>query len=582
MKRFCALLFALLIVLPGDLAAQSSSPASSSAPPVLIYLRMKAVDPVNIEMTEDRIRRTLRMLDSLNSEFPSANIKATIFVNGAVSDELAQRNSKTGVQDLLLDSARKGLIEIGYDGEQEPRSDAQPLMDYRDVGTPKEDYLARVAVLQRILTEGRDPITGKPLPEADGGLKRMQQVFGEATSIRGTQAFTRDLGVGAAPDWGSDAELVQQIRLMNTRATMAGVLDDVPHFDFMYDDWVGPFSKNLSDSADASPDVYWQENRLRISERSDKSSQVVEASPGADAIKDYFDKLDRSKIRLVQINIGADNNYLQDRYRDKDDSPLYPPTHYAATHPNAPNLPKDALVGEADVDAGFQKEMDALKWVLSDFVAKNPGSQVVSNKDLLNMTAPCFGYRLATDSLRNAIAQLDKSWGDSPIPPKYVNVDGHYLSLAQTFEVLADALVLRRRTGKLPDSVEVRDVYGPVDMPDGTGAAAGEVSASTVSLAAVYILPSLYEDNWNPIPRNIVPGNVNVGNITVNAAQYMHLMMKALLSDDLEAKLPITPAGMVWAPVAMTFKTRPAADMGTIWTIKPAPIEISNGVAKNQ
>jgi hypothetical protein len=307
----------------------------------------------------------------------------------------------------------------------------------------------------------------------------------------------------------------------------------------------------------------------------------VEASDGADALKGYFEKLDRSKIRIVQIELGDDRNYLQAPFR-QDESPDYPPTQYALIHPDAPNLPKRALNSEADVDAAFQKEQDALKWVVSDFVSKDPGSEIVSNKDLLSMTLPCSGYQLSTASLRKSIAELDKSWGDSPVPPKYVIVDRRSLSLAQTFQVLADALVARRRTGKLPDSVAVLDVYGPVEVPNGTGAANGEVSASTVALAAVYILPALYEDNWSPIPRNVVPSQVQVGDITVNGAQYLHLMMKALLSDDLEAKLPVTPAGMVWAPEAVAFRTRPVADMGTIWTIKPAPIDISKGAAKTQ
>jgi hypothetical protein len=579
MKRVYALFFALLFLLPSQLVAQSGSEPSSSRLPVFVFLRIKAGDSVNIEMTEDRLRRVLQLLDSLNKEFPSANIKATVFVNGAVSDVLAQRNSKTGVCDLLLDSIRKGRIEIGYDGADEPRSKAQPLVDYRDLSTPKENYLARMAVAERSLTEGRDPMSGKPLPGADGGLKRTQQVFGEVSSIWGTQAFARDLAVGTMPDWGSDAEVVQQIRLMNTRATMAGVLDDVPHMDFFYDDWVGPFSKNLSPSADSSPDLYWQENRLRISERSDKPSRVVQSSEGADALKSYFEKLDRSKIRIVQIELGDDRNYLEPPFRRGID---YPPTKYAVTHPEAPHLPKQAFNSEADVNAAFQKEQDALKWVVRNFVSENPGTQIVSNQDLLNMTPPCFGFRLSTASLRKSVGELDKSWDDAPVPPKYANVDGSYLSLAQTFQVLADALVDRRRTGKLPENVEVLNVYGPIELPEGTGAAKGEVSGNAVAMAAVYIVPALHEDNWGPVPRNLVPSQVQVGGLTVNAAQYLHLLMKAFLLEDLETKLPVNPAAMIWAPEAVAFRTRPLADMGTIWTIKPAPIEVSKVGAKTQ
>jgi hypothetical protein len=581
MKRICVPLLAFLFLLTGPMAAKAGAQSPSSRPPAFVFLRVKAGDAINIEMTEDRLRRTLQMLGALRKEYPSANVTATVYVNGAVSDLLAQRNSTTGVRDLLLSSAREGLIEIGYDGADEPRSAEQPvLMDYRDVSNPIEDYLARVAVAERVLTDGRDPVTGKLLPDADGGLKRTQQVFGEVSSIWGTQVFAKDLGVGTMPDWGSDAEVVQQIRLMNTRATMAGVLDDVPHMDFFYDDWVGPFSKNLSASADSSPDLYWQENRLRISERSDKASEVVKASGGSAALKDYFGKLDRSKIRVVQIEVGDDRNYLLPAFRRP--PVTYPTSVYAATHPAAPKLPKEAFNTEADIKAGFQKEQDALDWLMKNLVSENPDAKAVSNKDLLNMTSPCSGFRVSTSSLRRSIADLDKSWGDNPVPPKYVNVDGRFLSLAQTFQVLAEALVDRHRTGKLPESVEVLNVYGPIDMPKGTGAQNGEVSASAVALAAVYILPALYEDHWSPIPRNAVPGQVRIGDVTLNGAQYLHLMMKAFLVDDVDTKLAVTPAQMVWAPEAVAFKTRPTADMGAIWTIKPAPIETSKMTGTGQ
>jgi len=198
------------------------------------------------------------------------------------------------------------------------------------------------------------------------------------------------------------------------------------------------------------------------------------------------------------------------------------------------------------------------------------------------MTPPCFGFRLSTASLQKSIGELDKSWGDAPVPPKYVNVDGRYLSLAQTLQVLADALVERYRTGKLPESVEVLNVYGPVELPGGTGAAKGEVSGSAVVLAAVYIVPALHEDNWGPIPRNLVPSQIQIGTMTVNGAQYLHLLMKAFLLDDLETKLPVSPAGMIWAPEAVAFRTRPSADMGTIWTIKPAPLQSERSLKPSQ
>ena len=539
---------------------------------------MVATDPINIEMTENRLQRTLQMLEAVKSQYPSANLKATIYVNGAVSDLLAKRNAQSGIRDLLLDAAKKGLIEIGYDAPSEPRSSDQPLLDYRNVSTPKEDYLARQAVAGRVLTEGRDPITGKAAPTSDGGLKRMQQVFGEAASIWDPKLLVRDLAFGTTPDLGSDAEVVQQIRLLNSRATLSGVLEDIPHLDFIYDDWIPVFSKNLSASADGSPDIYWQENRLRLSERSDKPSKVLSASAGVKAIKDYLEKLDRSKIRLVMVQIGSEKSYLTAEYRNKYQAFPFPPSMYTENHLEAPKLPAAAFTPESEVTAAFQKEQEVLGFVLGTFLPNNAESRVVVSGYLLSITSPPAGYSIPVADLHRGFRDVGKSWGDSATLPKYVKVSDHYLSLAQAFQVLADALVQRRRTGKLPESVQVLSVCGPVDMPEGTGAAKTEVTAKDVSLAAVYILPGLYDAGWSPIPFSCVPGQVKVGSVTVNAGQYLRLMMEAFLSDDAEAKLTVKPTPMVWGDEAIGLRTRPVAEMGTIWTIKPAPLRMEQNM----
>jgi hypothetical protein len=571
MRRLQVTLFALFLALAFQLVSQAASPSKETHAPVLVFVRMFATDPINIELTERRLRGSLGMLEALKGEFPGSKVRATIYVNGAVSDLLAQRNPQTGIRDLLLDKVKKGLIEIGYDGRIEPRSPDQPLVDYRNISGPKEDYLARLAVAGRMLNEGRDPITGAVLPGADGGLKRMQQVFGEAASIWGVQILVRDPAFITTPDLGSDAELVQNIRFMNRRATLTGVVEDIPHLDFVYDNWIPVFSKNLSDSGEASPDIYWQENRLRISERSDKESKDINAFDGVDAFKQYLGKLNREKIRLVVVNIGSDKNYLTPEYQKY---LVYPPSNYAAKHPEAPKLPADAFAKDADVSAALQKEQGTLNYLLGTFLPQNPPSRVVGNGDLLNMTEPAFGYRISTPGLRRAVNEAIKTWGDSPLLPKYIKVDESYLSLAQTYQVLAELLVERRRAGKMPESVEVMDVYGPVEMPAGNGAAKSEIAAKEVSLAAVYILPWLYEKNWSPIPWCAVPGQVKVGSLAVNGGQYLRLMMEAFLSDDPDAKLTVRPTQMIWAPEAVGIKTRPYEDMGTIWTIKPAPLRL--------
>ncbi len=579
MRRLTIALFTLCLALIFQAVPNVFSAEPPVQEPVLVFARMFATDPINIEITEARLRRTLGMLEDLRKQFPGANVKVTIYVNGAVAEMLDRRNAQSGVKDLLLEASRKGVIEIGYDALSEPRSSDLALVNATEVNGPRESYLARTAVAGHVLSDGRDPSSGKILNQADGGLKRMQQVFGPAASIWGAQVFSIDPATGSMPDWGSDSEMVRQIQLLNTKATLTGILEDVPHMDFVYDDWIPVFAKNLSASMDASPDVYWQENRLRISERSDKESKVPSALAGTAEIKEYLEKLNRSKIRLVMIDIGSDRPYLTSEYQKYT---IYPPSKYAAAHPDSPKLPAGALAKDAEISAGIRKEQDALSYVLGSFFSSNPDSRMVVSGDLLGMTPPAYGYRVPMPALRQSLAEVRTAWGEQARVPRYVKVGDRYLSLAQTTQVLAEALVERRRTGKLPESVEVLNVYGPIDLSQTSGAAKTEVSADDVAIAAIYLLPGFYPKTWTPLPTNSVPTQVKVGKVTVNGGQYLRLMIDALLADNLDARLTVQPTSMVWGPEALGFKTRPDEEMGTIWTIKPAPLELSKISAKAQ
>src|SRR6202022_3671591 len=102
-------------------------------------------------------------------------------------------------------------------------------------------------------------------------------------------------------------------------------------------------------------DIYWQENRLRISERSDKPSRIVEATDGVGAPKEHLEKPNRSKIRGVQIQIGKGKGFLQ---RACQSYLIYPPRNSAMKHPQAPKLPADAFAKEAAAAAFFAKHRE--------------------------------------------------------------------------------------------------------------------------------------------------------------------------------------------------------------------------------
>ena len=95
------------------------------------------------------------------------------------------------------------------------------------VDTAEGRWQARATAAERLLTEARDPITGAPQPGKIGGLKKMQEVFGQAACITGIGLNVPTLAA-SMPDFGSDSEAVNQIRRYNTNAIMFGLPDENP------------------------------------------------------------------------------------------------------------------------------------------------------------------------------------------------------------------------------------------------------------------------------------------------------------------------------------------------------------------
>src|ERR1039458_6347212 len=95
-------------------------PVPGPKQPVLIYLYADVADQVNLDITEDRLRRMLPMIERFQKAHPEAHVSATILFSGAVSQALYQRNAQTHIKDLILDYKKRGVIEVGYDGTDEP------------------------------------------------------------------------------------------------------------------------------------------------------------------------------------------------------------------------------------------------------------------------------------------------------------------------------------------------------------------------------------------------------------------------------------------------------------------------------
>jgi hypothetical protein len=225
------------------------------------------------------------------------------------------------------------------------------------------------------------------------------------------------------------------------------------------------------------------------------------------------------------------------------------------------------------VNANYAKEDALIKWLLEDYFPATPGSRFVSNADLKQMAAPATGFSVSVDSLHAAVTDMLKIWGNNTYLPNYFRVDGHYLSLADMFQVLTDALAKLNRTGKLPESVQVARVYGPIETPGDHGPAVGEVTVASVARVCAGITDRLHDNTWSPLPKNAIPSRLTVDNIEVNAAQFLRLMAEALVAPSPETKLSLKMTYMVSQATETCPTTHAVSELGATWTFKPAPLE---------
>jgi hypothetical protein len=290
-------------------------------------------------------------------------------------------------------------------------------------------------------------------------------------------------------------------------------------------------------------------------------------------MKTLLDKLDRSHVRIIHVEVSDVRMYLDPNYRE---GFLYPPTRLAYDHPDQPYLPKGARLPEKDVTEAYARQDALLKWLAEEFLPANPGSRFVSSTDLKELTSPSLGADIPVDALTKATSELLKTWGTDLNPPTYLEVAGRYLSLADSFAILVNVLS-ERNSGRSPKSVRLAKVYGPLEVPSDHGPALGAVPVSSITRVCSKIVDKLNDQTWHPVPNNVVPAWLEVEGIRVNAAQFLRLMLEALVASTPETKLNVKMTNMLTYPGIMYPKTRVPQDQGGTWTYKPAPLRLTLG-----
>ena len=280
----------------------------------------------------------------------------------------------------------------------------------------------------------------------------MQEVFGKPATITGVELSVPDAGWGVMPEFGADTETVHELRKFDTKAIMFGISDSDPLHAPKFRIWSASFSKNMSPVPETSPELFWQDNILRSSESSGPQVRLFRAFDGPEGFQKVLAKLDRSQVRILHVELASPRSYVTPAFAGFLPNP---PLAYAYSHPDQPQIPAEARRPAAEVDAAYAKETALLDWMTREFFPANSGSRFVTGATLQEMAGPSTGFSISVDRLRSATVDALRDWEKDPQPPKYLFVDGHYLSLADMFQSMADALAEFSRTGKLPQSVRV-------------------------------------------------------------------------------------------------------------------------------
>jgi hypothetical protein len=428
----------------------------------------------------------------------------------------------------------------------------------------------------------------------------MQRVFGEASCIRGISANASivphvvhpkppdpavpgtvrprpDLNPDVMPEVG-DWEVVPILRKYNTRAILFGI-PEVNPFDisgFNTDALI--VGEKVSPVPNSSPELYWANNVLHTSEWSGLSKpavRTIHGYDGADGMKSFVANVPRAKVQIVHMQLASEKDYLKPDFAKAwtKVTSASPSLAYAYAHPDSPKVPAEARLSAEEVNAAYAKEDEALKWLTENFFPSNAGSRFLASSDFERLTSPSTGFSISVAALQAALTEMLVKWGNNTFPPDYILADGHYLSLADLFQVMTDSLAEFDRTGKLPKSVKVVRVYGPIGMEGGHGPNEGEMSVATIARQCSQIAPRLHDETADPIPHNSIPPALVIDGTAITSAQFLKLMAQAMVNPVPDTKLSIRMTYGFTGLTQMVPRTRPITDTGATWTFKPAPLE---------
>jgi hypothetical protein len=462
-------------------------------------------------------------------------------------------------------SVAGGAVNFGYSGEHEPTYRNRPRAQVTPEMAPEKRWLAQTSAADHFLNDFKDFYTGAADATKPGGLRQMRETFGEPAIL-----------AGLAPQLGGEAPYLHQLRRMRINSLVPGFPD--PYFTMNIHGYRGSASeigKAMSPQPEASPELFWDSGYLRLSFTDSADIRGLQADEGKEAVAKLLKGLDRSHVRVIQIEVAGYARYLS---KWPDGTARLHPLTWAYDHPEEPFLPSGirAFSQVQDVEKAYENEEATLKWLLGEWLPANPGSRIVRPNELLKWAETPVG----ADVPKETLLELAKAWTaqsvqDGTHPPTFISAGGRYYSTADMFLLLANAHAGISRTGKIPETIRLTHLYGPFR----TGSVEQKSLTATFSVkevrqAAAELAPRLNDTTWRPVPLNAVPSNVVVAGKDVNCGQFVTLMVDALLAQSPDEKVKLRYLVPFTASAFVFPRQTPTLDAGNIWTLRPAPLRL--------
>lgn len=212
-----------------------------------------------------------------------------------------------------------------------------------------------------------------------------------------------------------------------------------------------------------------------------------------------------------------------------------------------------------------------------------PGSRFITPDELAGLFEPQNARPVGKDELRRMADKLIAGWTGRP--PDFVDLGAQFFSLVNAYEALAKALAHYSREGRLPSSVTITDLYGPIAEREEVVVLSKE---GRVPLAALCAAASQALEETGRLKPRRVPIHTMAGDAKLNAAEFLLTMARGYralaggsrpASVDVEPSATTPPYADVIERLFSPSDERPLCySKLQLWTVKPASLKTPNGV----